>query len=542
MNARHGVAVASLGLLLLAFGFAACGAEPADVPDHGDVPSPKPKASAPDPNPKPAAQAPDHKAAEAAVAANAELYKAALASADELAADEKLKLKEQYGAQYDKAVSNVKQLEASIAQLQAHKLNGLIDQAVACWRKAASLVQAEADEAAKGVPAGQNSAQAQRAQWMNNAAAAQTDWVLHEKLLLKTSLDLNAAAMERDRLALSVKLAMAEIAPRMEQKKQSLKKVAQLHRQAIDGGNILGPEEMKDNYQFVLKTGTMPQVGPAKPAPTAEIALTANAELQKAALATADELAADEMLKLKEKHKAQYDKAGKDMKTIDGSIARVMAAYKDLSKIPGAALTDLEVMTQQLTKARDLAFIARDKLAREVKKATADIAAQTDQKKRDIKKLAQLHRDAIQQGNILTTEQMKDNYRTVLKTGAVPQVGTPKAAGAPLAIKDLKELDGKATIVASDGTFLGKITSNELDPKSILSAVGPHGSDKTENSIFNKNGKYGGKLSPNSPFSDTAPEPPKVFIGDRFVGFLTTNKEKKPQVDPQALFDALKEK
>ena len=101
------------------------------------------------------------------------------------------------------------------------------------------------------------------------------------------------------------------------------------------------------------------------------------------------------------------------------------------------------------------------------------------------------------------------------------------------------ELEG-AFIVADDGQFLGKITTNSLDSKSIINSIGSYGSDLSATSIFNTVGKYGSDVSRLSPFNDVTSTPPKVFKGERFMGYLTTNMIKTPRIDPHALVGWLK--
>ena len=106
-------------------------------------------------------------------------------------------------------------------------------------------------------------------------------------------------------------------------------------------------------------------------------------------------------------------------------------------------------------------------------------------------------------------------------------------------LADFKELVG-ATIVANDGTFLGVISTSPVAAKSILNTVGRHGSEVGLESIFNQVGRYGGAVGLMSPFNEVGIQPPKVFKGDRFVGYLTVNKAKSPRIDPHALVGWLK--
>lgn len=96
-------------------------------------------------------------------------------------------------------------------------------------------------------------------------------------------------------------------------------------------------------------------------------------------------------------------------------------------------------------------------------------------------------------------------------------------------------------ILGDDGEYLGLITTDEVDKKSLLNDIGPHGSDISPKSILNDLGKYGGDISPKSAFNDIAMSPPRVFTKNgAFAGFLTTNDLKSPRIDPRALIGWLR--
>ncbi len=124
-----------------------------------------------------------------------------------------------------------------------------------------------------------------------------------------------------------------------------------------------------------------------------------------------------------------------------------------------------------------------------------------------------------------------------------PQLTPPPAVfGAPPNIDlDFAYLDGRAIIVAQDPerTYLGKISSNRYDPDSIINEYG-RGSKFRQDSIMNEHGKFGGTYSQYSPFNPYALNPPKVFVGSRFVGYLTKNTAKHPRIDPDALIGYLR--
>jgi hypothetical protein len=82
----------------------------------------------------------------------------------------------------------------------------------------------------------------------------------------------------------------------------------------------------------------------------------------------------------------------------------------------------------------------------------------------------------------------------------------------------------KNYLVSPDGTFLGKLTRNKYDSESIYNRYGNYGSKYSNTCIFNNYGQYGGKYSSKSPFNKYANEPPKIFLNNRFYGYLTLNK------------------
>jgi glutaredoxin-related protein len=93
---------------------------------------------------------------------------------------------------------------------------------------------------------------------------------------------------------------------------------------------------------------------------------------------------------------------------------------------------------------------------------------------------------------------------------------------------DLKEADifatrGDSFIIADDGTFLGKLTSNDYDSDSLLNDYGPYGNEYSPKSIFNDYGTYGSEFSNQSPFNEFTSTPPKIYVNGKFYGLLTVN-------------------
>lgn len=92
-------------------------------------------------------------------------------------------------------------------------------------------------------------------------------------------------------------------------------------------------------------------------------------------------------------------------------------------------------------------------------------------------------------------------------------------------------------LVASDGQFLGQLSSNCYLSESVMNEYGTYGSKYSSFSIFNKYGTYGSQYNFLSPFSQYSLTPPKIFLRGLFAGYLTVNNSIQNRVDPHLLFD-----
>ena len=111
---------------------------------------------------------------------------------------------------------------------------------------------------------------------------------------------------------------------------------------------------------------------------------------------------------------------------------------------------------------------------------------------------------------------------TAILTAAVP-ILTGFASSLPATASSLcTELDG-ATVVAEDGTFLGKMEST-YSSDSIFNKYGEYGSKYSSSSIWNKYGQYGSKYSADSPFNKYSSTPPTIITKSRKTAKLTINK------------------
>ncbi|MEI6502477.1 MAG: hypothetical protein WCP21_15810, partial [Armatimonadota bacterium] len=92
-----------------------------------------------------------------------------------------------------------------------------------------------------------------------------------------------------------------------------------------------------------------------------------------------------------------------------------------------------------------------------------------------------------------------------------------------------------AAIVAWDNTFLGVISRDTNDPDSVASGWGRFGSPESPYSLWNLEGRWGSQYAEDSPWNPYATRPPRVYDGDEFRGYLSTNANLHPRVDPEWL-------
>jgi hypothetical protein len=165
------------------------------------------------------------------------------------------------------------------------------------------------------------------------------------------------------------------------------------------------------------------------------------------------------------------------------------------------------------------------------------LVAQSDLKISDLMTAGEFQRCGLQK--------LTDSERAALDawvTGfaqKVLEIATKKSAPTAAAAIDFASLEG-ALLIAEDGQFLGKITTNAIDSQSLLNNLGRYGSELSSTSIFNELSRYGGEIARLSPFNSITSTPPRIFKGNAFVGYLTTNRTKSPRIDPHALIGWLK--
>jgi hypothetical protein len=101
------------------------------------------------------------------------------------------------------------------------------------------------------------------------------------------------------------------------------------------------------------------------------------------------------------------------------------------------------------------------------------------------------------------------------------------------------ELDGNAYLVGADGTYLGTLSSNSVDPDLITNTIGRYGSDISPTNILNDIGRFGSTISPDSAYNTIASDPPRIVIGRSVFAYLTKNSIKLNGLDPDEVLAAL---
>lgn len=90
--------------------------------------------------------------------------------------------------------------------------------------------------------------------------------------------------------------------------------------------------------------------------------------------------------------------------------------------------------------------------------------------------------------------------------------------------------------MASNGTYLGLVSSSQVAPDSICNNVGIYGSNVGPKSVRNPVGLYGSTVSPQSAYNPVTPTPPAIIYNGAVFGYLTKNSVKPGRVDPDGLF------
>ncbi|HOI54140.1 MAG TPA: hypothetical protein PLP01_02720 [Phycisphaerae bacterium] len=107
----------------------------------------------------------------------------------------------------------------------------------------------------------------------------------------------------------------------------------------------------------------------------------------------------------------------------------------------------------------------------------------------------------------------------------------PSLAGPTTAAELIMAIrSGRAVVLADDGTFLGRISSEATDPLGILNAQGPFGGDASGTSLMNGRSPYADAAGDMSVNNVAASRPPRLVYEGRTLAFVTVNPQVRPRV------------
>lgn len=152
-------------------------------------------------------------------------------------------------------------------------------------------------------------------------------------------------------------------------------------------------------------------------------------------------------------------------------------------------------------------------------------------------------------GSIWLTRQWSDGHYTGWPSSGLPanaSVATqvpPAATTAPpprrTALADLAMFLEGARLVASDGTYIGTLSSNPFSSDSICNDFGRYGNPFSSLSIKQEFAQYGNPFSSLSPYNEFSSQGPYVVSDGRVVARLTKNQFVSGAIDPDLALLAL---
>ena len=123
----------------------------------------------------------------------------------------------------------------------------------------------------------------------------------------------------------------------------------------------------------------------------------------------------------------------------------------------------------------------------------------------------------------------------------MPESQTAQVAVPAPVVPVTPEIPAGSTLVAEDGTFLGNLTSDKYDTKSICNPYGDQGSKYSAKSIWNEYGKYGGKYGEYSPFNEYSTKPPLIMAKGKVIGVMSVSSTSGALLSPLGLCESLKQ-
>lgn len=102
---------------------------------------------------------------------------------------------------------------------------------------------------------------------------------------------------------------------------------------------------------------------------------------------------------------------------------------------------------------------------------------------------------------------------------------------------DISELNRRCQnresfLLAADGNFIGKLTTNMYDVESICNQYGLYGNRYSARSVWNPYSQYGSQYALYSAYNEYTMSPPVIYLRGMQYGYLTKNTYKYNRVDP----------
>lgn len=98
---------------------------------------------------------------------------------------------------------------------------------------------------------------------------------------------------------------------------------------------------------------------------------------------------------------------------------------------------------------------------------------------------------------------------------------------------------GRSYLEGADDVFLGNIDTNRYDRNSIANQYGPYGSRYSNTSILNPYSPYGSTYGQYSIRNPNSLRPPRLYVGGKFVGHVSSNPRVKQNIPADQFLDAL---
>lgn len=96
-------------------------------------------------------------------------------------------------------------------------------------------------------------------------------------------------------------------------------------------------------------------------------------------------------------------------------------------------------------------------------------------------------------------------------------------------------------LLAADGQYIGKLTTNQYDIESICNQYGIYGSRYSATSIWNMYSQYGSRYAAYSAYNQYTATPPTIYLRGMQYGFLTKNIYKYKNIDPDTVISWMKQ-